>query len=439
LNRKISDAWAFEKGVQVKVLLMAYECSPWRGSEWAVGWGRLLQAARGAEPHLITSEDNFHMLERAQREGMVPANVRFYTPQPDAKLRDLEKTPALFDYNYKAYHHWQKLALPLARELHAKENFDLVHQVNVCTFREPGYTWQLGIPFVWGPVGGSQNFPARFLSMLPPAEAFKEAMRSLANICSLRFKPRVRAAARAAAMIIAANSTNQRDYERIFHRPVELLVETGLHSVTEPDRTRFRERLINSGDPLKILWSGRMQSRKALPILLRALAEISDVAFELTVLGEGRQRANWTKLTKRLGLASRVTFLGQLPFAQAVAQMDQAELFCFPSLRDTSGNVVLEALAAGVPVLCFDHQGVGDIVTAACGVKLPVISPARAVEDCARTIRELANNPAQLLQMSEAATVRARDFLWERSGDWMLAAYGKVARVNTSEETSVPA
>jgi len=423
----------------VKVLLMAYECSPFRGSEWAVGWGRLLQAARGAEPHVITSEENFHALERAQAEGLLPGNVRFYTPAPDAKLRKLEKKPALFAYNYKAYHYWQKLALPLARALQAKEHFDLVHQVNVCTFREPGYTWQLGIPFVWGPVGGSQNFPARFLTMLPLIEAFKEAMRGLTNRLSLRFKPRVQAAARAAAMLISANSTNQRDYERAFHRQVDLLIETGLHSVNEPDRTRFRERLINSGDPLKILWSGELQSRKALPILLRALAAIPDVPFELTVLGDGPERAHWTKLAESLGLASRVVFLGRLPFAQAVAQMEQAELFCFPSLRDTSGNVVLEALAAGVPVICFDHQGVSDIVTAECGVKLPVISPARAIEDWVRTIRELANDPARLLSMSEAATVRARDFLWDRSGDWMLAAYRKVAHVNSAEETSVPA
>jgi glycosyltransferase involved in cell wall biosynthesis len=246
----------------------------------------------------------------------------------------------------------------------------------------------------------------------------------------------VQAAARAAAMIIAANSTNQRDYERAFHRHVALLIETGLHSVNEPDRTRFRERLINSGDPLKILWSGELQSRKALPILLRALAAIPHVPFELTVLGDGPERAHWKKLTERLGLASRVVFLGRLAFPQAVAQMEQAELFCFPSLRDTSGNVVLEALAAGVPVICFDHQGVGDIVTAECGVKLPVISPAHAIEDWARTIRELANDPARLLSMSEAATVRARDFLWDRSGDWMLAAYRKVAHVNNAEKTS---
>jgi len=422
----------------VKVLLMAYECSPWRGSEWAVGWGRLLQAARGAEPHVITSEENFRALELARAEGLLPANVRFYTPEPDAKLREMEKKPALFAYNYSAYHHWQKLAFELARELHVREHFDLAHQVNVCTFREPGYTWQLGIPFVWGPVGGSQNFPVRFLTMLPFIEAFKEGMRGLSNRLSLRFKSRVQAAARAAAVIIGANSTNQRDYERAFHRPVEMLIETGLHQVNEPDRTRFRERLINSGDPLKILWSGDLHSRKALPILLRALAKIPDVPFELTVLGDGSQRVYWQAMAQRLGLDSRVTFLGRLPFEEAVAQMNQAELFCFPSLRDTSGNVVLEALAAGVPVVCFDHQGVGDIVTAECGVKLPVISPARAVEDWARTINELANDPARLLAMSEAATARARDFLWERSGDWMLAGYRKLAHVNAAEETSVP-
>ena len=52
---------------------------------------------------------------------------------------------------------------------------------------------------------------------------------------------------------------------------------------------------------------------------------------------------------------------------EAVAQMQSAELFCFTSLRDTSGNVVLEALAAGVPVVCFDHQGAGDMVSDAVG------------------------------------------------------------------------
>ena len=225
---------------------MAYECSPYRGSEWAVGWGRVLEAARAFDPHVITSESNFAALTRARDEGLLPPNVHFYTPPPDAKLRRLERKPALFAYNYTAYHHWQRLAFTLARDLHAEHHFALVHQVNVATFREPGYTWQLGIPYIWGPVGGTQNFPARFLPMLPPIEAAKEALRGLSNWLSLRLKPRVRRAARAAGLIIAANSTNQRDYARVFKRPpdkpIALLLETGLHTVEEPDRTRFLTR-----------------------------------------------------------------------------------------------------------------------------------------------------------------------------------------------------
>ena len=441
----------------MKVLLMAYECSPYRGSEWAVGWGRLLEAARVVETHVVTSEENFKALEKAKAEGLIPEGVRFYTPEPDAKLREMEKKPALFAYNYAAYNHWQKLAIGLVRELHERETFDVVHQVNVCTFREPGYAWELGVPFLWGPVGGTQNFPVRFLSILSPVEAFKEFARGVSNWLSLRTKSRVRMAAKAASVIVGANSTNQRDYERAFGRKVERLLETGLREVKEPDRARFVARVEDAragraARPLRLLWSGELQSRKALPILLRALARLQTVSFELKVLGDGPMRERWVEEARALGLRvveratagekqvlseqdnqkdesndGSVEFLGRLPFVEAVAAMREAELFCFTSLRDTSGNVVLEALAAGVPVICFDHQGAGDMVSDESGVKLRVSSPKVAVEEWARTIRELAGDPARLLQLSEGTTAQAREFLWEKNGEWIYSVYRKLA------------
>jgi glycosyltransferase involved in cell wall biosynthesis len=445
---------------RVKVLLMAYECSPYRGSEWAVGWGRLLEASRAVETHVITSEANFKALERARDEGLLPAGVQFYTPAPDAALRKMEAKPALFAYNYTAYHHWQKLAFAVAQELHARERFDVVHQVNVCTFREPGYTWQLGIPFVWGPVGGSQNFPVRFLPMLSRTEAAKEFLRGISNEMSLRFKGRVRAAARRAAVIFGANSTNQRDYERVFRRAVGLLLETGLRTIEEPDRSRFQARVDDARAarpprPLKLLWSGEFQTRKALPILLRALAKLPDVRWELDILGDGPEKATWLAEARRLSLPvagelprspepepsdaahrslpeNTVRFLGRLPFPEAVAKMNSAELFCFTSLRDTSGNVVLEALAAGVPVVCFDHQGAADIVSDASGVLLPVVSPAQAVHDWAATIRDLARDPEWLLELSQGTTDQARRFLWKANGDAMNAVYRDLASARHS-------
>jgi len=432
---------------------MAYECSPYRGSEWAVGWGRLLEGARVAELHVVTSESNFAALQRAESEGLLPAGVRYYTPTPDARLRRMERKPALFAYNYTAYHHWQELAFELAKSLHAAETFDLVHQVNVCTFREPGYTWQLDIPYLWGPVGGTQNFPISFLSMLHPVEAIKEFVRAVSNECSLRFKGRVRAAARQAAVILGANSTNQRDYERIFQRDVGLLLETGLREVNEPDRSRFHARVEDKlagrpARPLKLLWSGELQTRKALPILLKALAKLEDVRWELDILGAGPMWTSWIAEAKRLGLTlavraaaadetqmpsgegnkNIVRFLGRLPFPEAVAKMNEADVFCFTSLRDTSGNVVLEALAAGVPVVCFDHQGAADMVSDESGVLLPVISPSAAVTDWAATLRDLATDPEYLLELSEGTTEQARRFLWSANGDRINAIYKELVK-----------
>ena len=287
----------------------------------------------------------------------------------------------------------------------------------------------------------------------------------MSNWLSLRYKPRVRAAARAAAVVIGANSTNQRDYERVFRRNVQLLLETGLHRVAGSDRspsvTRadvravvaaakgsatkdFNDtaaslpsntpgdggsRVLQSLSPaastprLHILWSGELQSRKALPILLRALALLEDLPLELRVVGDGPMRQRWSALAEKLGLGARVEFMGRLPFADAVTQMQWADLFAFTSLRDTSGNVVLEALAAGVPVVCFDHQGAGDMVTAGCGVKIGVRSPEVAIEDFAVAIRALATDGLRRLRLSEGARERAREFLWDRNGDRVNALY----------------
>jgi glycosyltransferase involved in cell wall biosynthesis len=426
----------------VKLLLMCYECSPYMGSEWAVGWGRLLGAAKLGETHVVTSETNFFKLQRARAEGLVPENVFFHTPEPDAKLRALEKTPGMFAYNYKAYNHWQRLALAYVKELHARIGFDLTHQVNVCTFREPGYTAELGIPFLWGPMGGSQNFPPRFLPMLPAKEAVKEGIRGVTNWMTLRH-PRVRAAAKEAALVLAANSTNLRDFSRAFAGKVELLLETGIHDFQEPDRFRFEERVRRAAEgvpqgPLQLLWSGELHTRKALPVLLRALTRLKDdVAWKLDVLGDGPMRAGWLEETTRLGLGDRVRFLGRQTFTDAVAEMHSAHVLCFTSLRDTSGNVILEALAAGVPVICFDHQGAGDMVTALSGVKLPVASPKQAYADWAETIAMLAKDPRRLRDLSYGATARARDFLWSGNHNRINAIYRELVGETSGAEAVV--
>ncbi len=115
-----------------------------------------------------------------------------------------------------------------------------------------------------------------------------------------------------------------------------------------------------------------------------------DVPYELRILGEGPLRDRWQRMAQRTGVAAHTTWLGRLPYREALRKYAWADVFAFTSLRDTSGNVVLEALAAGVPVVCLDHQGMHDIVTDECGIKVPLGTPGEVIAGLSESIARLA-------------------------------------------------
>jgi len=202
-----------------RVLLSAYACSPERGSESAVGWNRAVQSARHFDTWVICER---HWCEAAvgrhrQRHGEIPGLHFEFLPQKPWE-RKIGQIPGAW---YLVYNLWQRRAYRVARRLHARIGFDLVHHLTCCGFREPGYLWKLDVPFVWGPVGGTQNYPWRFLPAAGACGALSEAARNVLNNLQLRRSPRVRRAARKAAVLLAANSSNQRDMARV--RKAEVL------------------------------------------------------------------------------------------------------------------------------------------------------------------------------------------------------------------------
>ncbi len=76
---------------------------------------------------------------------------------------------------------WHRRAYRFALELSGEIQFDLVHQSTMCGFREPGRLWKLDAPFIWGPVGGTQNYPWRFLPQAGFTGALKEGARNIVN------------------------------------------------------------------------------------------------------------------------------------------------------------------------------------------------------------------------------------------------------------------
>ncbi len=402
-----------------RVLLSAYACVPGSGSEAGVGWNRALETARHCDTWVLCEAHWSEASIRAylDRHGPVPGLSFVFVPKTWIERR-MTKLGFLY---YVAYNLWQRRAAEVGRRLHDTVGFDLVHQATLCGYREPGYLWRLGVPFVWGPVGGTQNVPWRFVTTLGAVGAIRETVRSLTNEFQLRFSRRVHQVARRAAAVLAANSTVRRDLERAVGVQSRILLETGLPA--RPCHVRRHE----AGRPLRLLWSGEHRSFKALPLLLDALARLrGSVPFELRVLGSGPRTSTWRHRAERQGLSDAVEWLGWMPHAAAIEQTLWADVFVFTSLRDTSGNAALEALQSGTPVVCLDHQGVGDIVTDACGVRLEVTSPRQVVADLADALEALHQSPETLERLSQGALARADTYRWTHQMNRTLDVYRNV-------------
>jgi glycosyltransferase involved in cell wall biosynthesis len=410
------------KNTRKRVLLLVYACSPYRGSEQGLGWHRVIETAKYFDTWVICKkEKNEEDIKRYFKlNGNIPGLHFYFIPR--TPLERLLKRLPIQHLWYFPYNLWHRRATRLAAELHSKFSFDLCHQVNMSGFREPGYLWRLNIPFIWGPVGGSENAPWRLITLSGFKGAIMEGSRNLINSLHLKYSLRVQKAIRKASIILVANSDGKHKFSRIHGIDPVLLSNNGIQSVPIAEaKTRSAETSI------KILWSGRLTYNKCLPFLLRALAKMpATFDYSLRILGDGPQAKQWRYLSDQLGIERHCQWMGSLPHDQAIRQYEWADLFVFTSLRDTMATVVLEALTYGVPVICLDHSGAHDVVTDGCGITIPPTTPKEVILRLRNAIIRAADDRTQLALMSRGAIERARKFLWSENGKQMAELYNKL-------------
>ena len=104
-----------------------------------------------------------------------------------------------------------------------------------------------------------------------------------------------------------------------------------------------------------------------------------------------------------------------------------SDAFLFPSFREPSGNVVLEAMSYGLPMIVADLGGPGFVVNESCGFRVPVLNPDQFASDIAACIRKLTQNPELIESMGAAARERIRrDFVWDAKIARMTQVYYRV-------------
>ncbi|MEM8738565.1 MAG: glycosyltransferase [Planctomycetota bacterium] len=410
---------------RLRVLLSAFASSPYSGSEPGVGWNVAYHLAAHHDVTLLCfpgfGRDAVAAYDRfvAEHGPVAGLTVRWLEQPPLSKLLQREGLPFRAVY-YRGYAAWQKAALRAAQAMHRAEPFDLVHHVNIIGYREPGYLWQMGLPFVWGPIAGAATIPRPFFSMLSPKDRAFYGLRNRLNRRTMERSRRCRRAAAAAEKIWAVDRLNQRMVERYFDAPADVMIESGAHPTTQGFVRRY-----DGQRPLNLLWSGLHEGRKCLPLLLHSLARLRDAgrAFTLTILSRGPETQNWRALARRLGLDTQLEWAGQLAYEQALAKTRDADLFVLSSLQEGTPHVVMEALASGLPVLCHDACGMGIAVDKSCGLKIPLTDPETSIAGFAAAIGSLIDTPERIAELSAGALARAEALSWGRKAADMAQAY----------------
>ena len=393
------------------VLIVAAMCHPDIGSEYAVGWQWVCQAAKHHRVTVIAGDARGTKLavERvlASRPDLA-ASVEFIflpwfdPPRSKALQAAWTKVPNIY---YWFYRRWLKKAAGVAREILARERIDLVHLVTLTCYREPGVFWDLGRPFVWGPVGGTQDVPWAFLPSLGLVEGAKHGARNVFNWIYFRWSGGVRRAMRSAAAISAMASDTQRAIEKQFGRTSVVIPATACSpEFGRGAAERGRDR------PIRFVFSGHHISRKGLPFALHALAGLRDLPWTLDVLGDGPLSPQWRRLADRLGLGDRVRFLGKVPRADAIRAMAEGDVFVFPTLQEGWPTVVIEALSLGLPVVTTNQHGMADMIDAECGFLTRIEGPDHLIADLRQALRALATDRDLLDRLSAGARRRAEVF-----------------------------
>lgn len=163
-----------------------------------------------------------------------------------------------------------------------------------------------------------------------------------------------------------------------------------------------------SGAPWRLVTIGRLIPRKAHENLLEALALLRRTDLHLHVIGDGPLLDDLKKVSERLGIGSLVTFEGAVTEDQKWQILRAADLFVSASLHEGFGIVFLEAMYAGLPIVCTDQGGQTDILRS--GEHALFVPPERPdqLASALQTLLEDANLRKRLAERNESAV---RSFL----------------------------
>ncbi len=309
-------------------------------------------------------------------------------------------------------------------ELH--EQAVAIHRLTPCTLTYPTRLHRWGKPLVIGPSVEVESVPKPFQPCLHREFWRQRGWKRVRNAVARRVLNR-RAAdlrhVRDAQLVILGNREAARVAQQQGSRHTVRTPHVGL----ETDHFTPGARADTADGELRLLFAGRAVPYKGVELLIEGLALARDRSdLRLTLIGDfdTLYGALCRELVAERGVEDLVTFLDRVPRDELLAHYRSHDVFCFPTLSDTYGIAMLEAMSCGCAVLASDIGGPAELVTEETGVRIGMTNPAQYARDTADALVELAADRARCRRLGEAGRAKVIDeHNWDRILDRVMAGY----------------
>jgi glycosyltransferase involved in cell wall biosynthesis len=396
-----------------RILASAYACRPGLGSEDGNGWELTRQLRRIGEVWVITPSHNRPAIAYAQAHGDL-LDVHFeYVDVP----RWPADSPRAIRFRRTHYNLWQRRILRTAKRLHREIGFDAVQHLTYAQYWSGSWMTQIGPPLVWGPVGGGESAPAPFVEAMDAAGQRYERNRDFARKVGKRY-PIVARCAKKSTTALSATPETRLELERLGATNITMMPPAGL-----PDRDFAQLAALpldKPAAPFRVLCVGRLEHWKGFQLAVAAMPRLleSHPDSELWIIGEGPADEHLRAVAEQHGVTHAVTLLGRVPRPEVLERLRTCHVLAHPSYHDSAGWATMEAMAAGLPVVCLDLGGPAVQVTDQTGFVLPAETPEQAIADIGAAFARLANEPELVRTLGAAGRARIGElFTWSKLGD----------------------
>ncbi len=406
-----------------RVLLSAYQCGPGLGSVSQIGWEWYFRLARKLPVTLVTHIRNRPALEKAGAPLSGTAVVYIDTEWFAGPLYRVaswlfpRSEHPVFLISSMDFYLYDWVALRTLQRLRKQgASWDIVHQPTPVSPLAATRLYKLGIPLILGPWNGGLRSPSEYPEIMREESGWVYPIRKLG-----RWVDRLIGSYRNARIILTATLATRAGIPTEFGPKCIDMLENGVDlDVFKPSDWPEPP---SQESPLEILFVGRLLPFKGVPMLLEASARLQ-FPFRLTIVGTGSEEGPLRTLAESLALKEKVVFMGALPLVEVAKQMALAHVFCLPSVRESGGGVLLEAMATARPVIALAYGGPAEIIDDEVGRLIPSTGREPVIGEIAKTLADVFDNPEQWRQRGLAGRKRVEQrYAWPVKIDAAITLY----------------